>query len=216
MKHMRAKRTPDERKRTAILESAVELFLKNGFSKTSMDAIAAKAGVTKQTVYAHCQSKDALFAQIVNELAKKHAPPEKLMGKKNVSVEDRLYEIGLAFLNMVSSKDGIAATQLVIAEAYRHPRLAQHYYESGSRRILTILADYIGYENGRGGLHIPVPLSAASYFFAMLKGNYYLRILLNIKPRPTPGEKESHVRECVAIFMRIYGGRKALHTQNVL
>jgi len=213
---MALRRTPGEKKRTAILQAAMRLFLKHGFSKTSMDAIAAKAGVTKQTVYAHCKSKDALFVQIVTELARKHAPPAGLMGRGNVKIKDGLYEIGLAFLNMVSSKEGIAATQLVIAEAYRQPRLAQHYYESGSRRILNILADYLAQENKKGTLHIPVPLSAASYFFAMLKGNYYLRILLNIKPQPSPGEKESHVRECVDIFMRIYGGDKALHTRNVL
>jgi TetR/AcrR family transcriptional repressor of mexJK operon len=212
----RAKRAPDERKRTAILHAAMHLFLKNGFSKTSMDAVAARAGVTKQTVYAHCKSKDALFAQIVTELARKHAPPDGLTGEGGATIEKRLYDIGFAFLSMVSSKEGIAATQLVIAEAYRHPRLAQHYYESGSRKILNILGDYLAAENERGALHVPVPLSAASYFFAMLKGNYYLRILLNIKPHPTPADKVSHVRECVDIFMRLYGGRDALRTRNVL
>ena len=213
---MPARRTPDERKRAAILDAAMSLFLKNGFSKTSMDAIAAYAHVTKQTVYAHFHSKDGLFVHIINELAKKHAPPVDLLKDKSVSVEQRLYEIGLAFLNMVSSKEGIAATQLVIAEAYHHQKLAQHYYESGSRRILEILGDYLVSENKRGMLDIPVPMSAASYFFAMLKGNYYLRILLNTKPRPSPGEKEAHVRECVAIFMRLYGGKDAIRTRNIL
>jgi TetR/AcrR family transcriptional repressor of mexJK operon len=213
---MRPKRTPDEHKRAAILASSMRLFLKNGFSKTSMDAIAARAGVTKQTVYAHFHNKDSLFEHIINELARKHAPSPNLMTHKGVSVEKRLYEIGLAFLNMVSSKEGIAATQLVIAEAYHHQKLAQHYYESGARRILEILGQYLASENKRGTLKIPVPLSAASYFFAMLKGNYYIRILLNTKPRPSPGEKEAHVRECVTIFMRLYGGKDALRTRNVL
>ena len=210
------RRTPDERKRTAILQSAMQLFLEKGFAKTSMDAVASRAGVTKQTVYAHFHNKDSLFAQIITELAKKHAPPPDLVREGKHSVEDRLYEIGLAFLNMVSSKEGIAATQLVIAEAYHHQKLAQHYYESGARRILEILGDYLTLENKRGRLSVPVPLSAASYFFAMLKGNYYIRILLNTKPRPSAGEKEAHVRECVAIFMRLYGGKDALKTRNIL
>ncbi len=213
---MRARRTPDERKRAAILEAAMDLFLKNGFSKTSMDAIAKEACVTKQTVYAHFKNKDKLFEHIINELAKKHSPPPDLFKDKSASIETRLYEIGLAFLNMVSSKEGIAATQLVIAEAYHHQKLAQHYYESGSRRILEILGDYLHSENKRGTLHIPLPLSAASYFFAMLKGNYYIRILLNTKPKPSPGEKEAHVRECVAIFMRLFGGKDVLMTRNIL
>jgi TetR/AcrR family transcriptional regulator, mexJK operon transcriptional repressor len=210
------RRAPDERKRQAILTAAMNLFLKNGFAKTSMNSIAAAADVTKQTVYAHFKNKDSLFEQIINQLAIKHAPPTDLLHNKNTHVEYRLYEIGLAFLNMVSSKEGIAATQLVIAEAYRHQKLAQHYYESGSRKILEMLGDYLKAENKRGTFHIPVPLSAASYFFAMLKGNYYIRILLNTKPRPSPGEKEAHVRECVTIFMRLYGGDNALRTKNIL
>lgn len=213
---MPPRRTPDERKRTAILGAAMDLFLQNGFSKTSMDAIAKKALVTKQTVYSHFKNKDKLFEHIITELAKKHAPPAGLFKDKSASIESRLYEIGLAFLNMVSSKEGIAATQLVIAEAYHHQKLAQHYYESGSRRILEILGTYLESENKRGTLNIPIPLSAASYFFAMLKGNYYIRILLNTKPKPSPGEKEAHVKECVAIFMRLFSGKNALATRNIL
>ena len=213
---MKARRTPDERKRAAILAAAMDLFLVSGFSKTSMDAIAQRAAVTKQTIYAHFRNKDTLFEHIINELARKHAPPPDLFRDKKSSIESCLYEIGLAFLNMVSSKEGIAATQLVIAEAYHHQKLAQHYYESGSRRILELLGSYLSEENRRGTLKIPVPLSAASYFFAMLKGNYYIRILLNTKPKPSPGEKEAHVKECVAIFMRLFGGRDALKTRNIL
>lgn len=213
---MPPRRTPDKSKRSAILTAALDLFLKNGFSKTSMDSIAAKAKVAKQTVYAHFKNKDLLFSFIIIELAKKHAPPPDLFKDQRASIETRLYDIGLAFLNMVSSKEGIAATQLVIAEAYHHQKLAQYYYESGSRRILQILCDYLQAENERGTLSIPVPLSAASYFFAMLKGNYYIRILLNIKPKPSPGDKEAHVRECVAIFMRLFGGNNPLATRNVL
>lgn len=210
---MRTKRIPDRRKHAAILKTGIRLFLRNGYAKTSMDAIALGAGVTKQTVYAHCHSKDALFADIVKELARKHAPPDGLLQDKNKSVATRLYKIGMAFLDMVTSKEGLAATRLVVAEAERHPKLAQHYYESGSRRMLILLTDFLQQEKKLGALHIPVPLSAASYFFAILKGNYYLRILLNIKPHPSPGEKEQHVKECVAIFMRLYGGRDAMHTR---
>jgi len=99
---MPPRRTPDESKRSAILVASMDLFLKNGFSKTSMDAIAKKALVTKQTVYAHFKNKDKLFEYIINELAKKHGPPPDLFKDASASIETRLYEIGLAFLNMVS------------------------------------------------------------------------------------------------------------------
>jgi TetR/AcrR family transcriptional repressor of mexJK operon len=213
---MKLKRSPDERKHHAILQAAVALFLKTGYSRTSMDAIALAAKVTKQTVYAHYHSKDALFNEMVAELCRKHAPPDAMFKDKGQTTQEMLYKLGLSFLNMVTSKEGLAASRLVVGEAYNHPKLAQRYYESGSRQMLIIVAQYLDQENKRGRLHIPNTLSAASYFFSMLKGNYYLRILLNIKPLPSTGAKEKHVRETVTIFMRIYGGTKPLHTHNVL
>jgi len=192
------------------------LFLKHGYSKTSMDAIAVAAKVTKQTVYAHYHSKDVLFTEMVAELCRKHAPSQGTLEDKGQSIEDMLYTLGLSFLNMVSSKEGLSATRLVVAEAHHHPMLALRYYESGSRQMLMIVADFLESQNKAGRLSIPNPMSAASYFFSMLKGNYYLRILLNIKPHPSPGAKEKHVRETVSIFMRIYGGDNPLHTRNVL
>ncbi len=211
-----APRVRHTRKHMAILRAAMQLFLQNGYARTSMDAIAAKAKVTKQTVYAHCHSKDALFADIIDALAKKHTPSSEPTRGKPAAVEVRLHELGILFLDMITSKEGLAAARLVIGEAYRHPKLAQRYYENGSRRVLIALADYLEEEKNLGRLHILVPMSAASYFCSMLKGNYYLRILLNIKPYPSTAEKESHVCECVEIFMRVYGGKNALPTRNVL
>jgi TetR/AcrR family transcriptional repressor of mexJK operon len=209
-------RNLDKRKHAEILKSAIKLFLKLGYSNTSMDAIAIAAKVTKQTVYSHYQSKNALFNEMVMTVCQKHAPSKSSLIGKNDTIEEALYKLGLGFLNMVTSKEGLAATRLVVAEAQRHPELAQCYYESGSRQMLNIVADFLEQKNRQGKLHIPNPLSAASYFFSMLKGNYYLRILLNIKPMPTSGAKEEHVRETVAIFMRIYSGIKPLNTVNVL
>ena len=191
---MKTRRKPDNYKYKAILKAAVALFLKHGYSKTSMDAIADAANVTKQTVYAHYQCKDMLFTEMVTELCRKHAPAKSAFTEKKDDIEGMLFKLGLGFLNMITSKEGLAATRLVVAEAYRHPKLAQRYYESGSRQMLMIVAEFLEKQNQSGNMAIPVPMSAASYFFSMLKGNYYLRILLNIKPLPSPGEKEKHVR----------------------
>lgn len=57
-----------DRKRQAIVEAAIAEFRSSGFESTSMDKIAATAGVSKRTVYNHFPSKDELFAQILHEL----------------------------------------------------------------------------------------------------------------------------------------------------
>jgi TetR/AcrR family transcriptional repressor of mexJK operon len=51
-------------KRESVLDAAVELFLSEGFDRTSMDAVAAHAGVSKTTVYAHFADKVELFRAV--------------------------------------------------------------------------------------------------------------------------------------------------------
>ena len=55
-------------KRRAILDAATEVFLKCGYPGASMDEIAALSSVSKQTVYKHFESKEALFVEIVTSM----------------------------------------------------------------------------------------------------------------------------------------------------
>ena len=180
-----------------------------------MDAVADAARVTKQTVYAHYKSKDELFTRMISDLCHKHTPSKTglVEGQK---IEAVLYQIGVGFLNMLTSPDGVAALRLVVSEAKRHPRMAQLFYESGTQRMVTFLADILKQYNKRGVLSVVNPESASSYFFAMLKGNYHIRMILCLKPVPTVKEKEAHVQETVRMFMALYGGKNPLATRGKL
>lgn len=212
---MKTKRTKDHHKHKAILNAAIRLFLKSGYSNTSMDVIAAAAKVTKQTIYAHYHSKDTLFQEIMKTLCDKHAPEDALTGKSD-NVEAVLFSLGMGFLNMLISKEGLLATRLAVSEGQRHPKLARLYYESGALKRQKTIASYLERQNADKKLKIPNAQSAASYFVAMLKGSYYLRILLNIKPYPSPDEKEKHVRETVSMFMLVYCGTHPMDTTDTL
>ncbi len=210
-----SRRSKDEMKHEAILKAATKLFLKNGYTNTSMDAIADLARVTKQTVYSHYQNKDTLFTKMVASLCEKQAPSVAQLEASTKPIEELLYEIGLVILDMITSKDVLAATRLVIAEVYQHHHLAERYYEAGTQNLILLLSNFLEQQNKRGQLHIPDTLSAASYFIAILKGRYYLRMILAIKPIPPKEDKEAHVKETVQIFMRIYGGSEPMNTKSI-
>ena len=57
-----------DRKREAIMRAAVDEFRTAGYEATSMDRIAAAAGVSKRTVYNHFPSKEELFGQMLEQL----------------------------------------------------------------------------------------------------------------------------------------------------
>ena len=67
-------RPKDQAKRLAILEAAKTLFMRNGYEGSSMDAIAAEAGVSKLTVYNHFTDKETLFSAAVKSKCEEQLP----------------------------------------------------------------------------------------------------------------------------------------------
>ncbi len=203
-------------KQESILKSATYLFLKHGYSSTTMDSIASHANVTKQTVYAYYADKDTLFVHMISGLCQKHTPSKALLEDQNSSFEELLNTVGVALLNLITSPEVLAATRLVISESDRHPKLAQLYYDSGTQRLVSVLSHFLDQQNERGVIHVPNTASAASYFLAMLKGQYYLRMILRLKPAPNEKAKLAHVSEIVRIFMRLYGSDAPMVTHSTL
>src|ERR1700729_3825817 len=56
-----------QRKHAAIAAAALVLFARDGYERTSVDAIAAEAGVSKRTVYSHYGDKENLFLQVLRD-----------------------------------------------------------------------------------------------------------------------------------------------------
>ena len=211
-----ATRNVNAHKGQAILNAAVLLFPKLGFEKTTMDDIAHHAGVTKQTVYSHYQSKERLFTKMIDNLCQRAIYAQPVAGVRSKPFETLLFDVGMKVLDLITSADGMAVTRLVVAEAARHPNLAKLYYESGTQRIMQLLAEFLDTQNARCVIAIPNTESAAAYFFSLLKGQYFLRMTLGVRPIPSASAKRAHVKEVVAIFMCIYGGKKPLHTKSSL
>lgn len=211
-----AGRNSDPKKRHAIIAAASRLFLKNGFSNTSMDDIAKAARVTKQTVYANFKNKDTLFGDIITAECLKHSPNAAMLADDALPIEQLLFRVGRGFLAMISDPKGLAIHRLVMSEAERKPALARLFYETGPKQMNDLLTAYLVRQNKRGVLHIENPASAASYFYSLLKGRYHLRMALKVKPFPSTAELDRHVRETVAVFMHLYSGENPINTQSVL
>lgn len=206
----------NQKKNAAILKAAVLLFPKHGFEKTTMDDIANHAGVTKQTVYSHFKSKDQLFIQMIDTLCQRGVSQAPVTKGRKKSFENLLFDVGANLLTLITSPEGMAVTRLVIAEAGRFPKIGKLYYESGSKRIIQLLGEFLTQQNALGNCAIPNTESAAAYFFALLKGQYFLRMTLGVPPIPSQKEKHAHVKEVVAIFLKLYGGDTPMQTKSSL
>src|SRR5215216_1575114 len=132
------------RKRRAILEAATTLFLRKGYLGTSMDEIAARAAVSKQTVYKHFADKERLFAEIVTGTVDEASDPvqdEVRSLQDSGDLEADLRDLGRRQLTKVMQPRLLALRRLVIAEAGRFPELGRVFYERGPGRTMATLAD---------------------------------------------------------------------------
>lgn len=199
------------RKRRAILDAATEVFLRSGFLGTNMDELAALSGVSKQTVYKHFSSKEALFVEIVTRMTQQAGDmvhnelPEPAEGG---DLAEYLFDYAYRQLSVVLTPRLMQLRRLVIGEVSRFPELARALYEWGPGRALTALAALFERLGKRGLLAIEEPMVAASHFnWLVMSAPLNQAMLLGDAGIPKPAELRRHAREGVRVFLAAYGKR---------
>lgn len=159
------------RKRQAITEAGTALFLSSGYQGTSMDQIAARAGVSKQTVYKNFDDKQELFTQIVLSTLDQANTSffEELAALPDTGdLEKDLVELATGYLGIVTQEPIVQLRRLVIGEANRLPELARTFYEHAPARTLAAIADSFARLADRGLLELDDPAFAAEHFAALI------------------------------------------------
>jgi TetR/AcrR family transcriptional repressor of mexJK operon len=191
-------------KRRAILDAATDLFAAGGYGAVSMDAIARSADVSKATLYAHFESKDRLFATIVQVACFEHIMPADDLPDGATADEEALRAIGSRILRFFLRDRSLAIHRLVIAETVRFPELGRAFYENGPVAGGKRLAAWMA---GRPGLVVPEPELAAEQFLSLLRAGLYLRATLGLAPEPTEQAIEAVVAAAVRTFLRAFASR---------
>src|SRR5664279_2720391 len=105
-----------DRKREAIIQAAIAEFRDNGFKVTSMDRIAARAEVSKRTVYNHFPSKDELFAEILLELWECSKEQLELLYRPDQPLREQLREMMTTKMKMLNESSFMELARVAIAE----------------------------------------------------------------------------------------------------
>ena len=186
-----------------ILDAARQLFLKDGFSVTSMDAVAKAANVSKATVYAHYTSKEELFAAMMNAECGRTWP--ELTGSELYDLDPvaKLREVAQRYVRFITSPYTVSLLRVVASEATRTPELGRIFYENAPGLGRRRFAELLQAADANGILRVSDPLRAADHFFSLLRSDMHIRCLVGL---PAPGEKEldDHAREVVEMFLRLY------------
>lgn len=184
-------------KQEQILQGAMQVFLQGGYAGTSMDRVAAAAGVSKQTIYSHFQDKEGLFVALIERVTIRkfliEFGPEPLQGEPDFLLP-RLAEV---FFSKMSDQEYISLLRIIIAESARFPELAQLYVRTVIQRGRIILIRYFA---SHPELNISDPEAMAHIFFGSLVSFVLSQEVLHGK-HSMPIEKERLITSLVNLIL---------------
>ena len=193
-----------DRKRQDILRAAVDEFRSAGFEATSMDRIAATAGVSKRTVYNHFPSKELLFAEILQQLWESSMASVDLAYRADAPLQPQLQELILQKLAMLSGTGFIDLARVAIAETIHSPERAREIVARMGEKeegvtvwIRAALAD--------GRLKPLDPEFAAQQLQGLVKSFAFWPQITLGQPPLSPAMRQQVATSAVQMFLACYG-----------
>ncbi|MEJ0042361.1 MAG: TetR/AcrR family transcriptional regulator [Rhizomicrobium sp.] len=152
-----------------ILEAALSVFAEKGFAAARMDDIAARAGVTKGTIYLYFESKDAVFKSLVREsigaaLAEAVAIVGRFEGSASLLLRTILATVG----GFIITSNRIVLIKVMVSESGNFPELLRFYREEVIDRGIALISGVIAKGIAQGEFRGVVPAHAARLAIAPL------------------------------------------------
>jgi len=126
-----------------ILAAAFEEFVRTGYAGTRLEDVAARAGVTKGTIYFHFQSKENVFIQMVRVFSQpvRERTQDFLDHNSAEGVEFFKSYLDFSYAQVLEDRCSREILRLLIAEASRFPSLTDEYFKCILEPVFTRLHD---------------------------------------------------------------------------
>ncbi|HZO36042.1 MAG TPA: TetR/AcrR family transcriptional regulator [Solirubrobacteraceae bacterium] len=159
------------KQRDAIAAVARDLFGREGYTRASMDRIAADAGMSTRTIYNNFPSKAKLFDYVLRESATQVSDTldAKIAALEGGGLEEQLFALGMALVSQETDfAEHFRMVRQIVPEAHRvPPRTLAAWRDAGPRRRTQAVADRLVLIGRDGGLEIEDPRRAATHFIAL-------------------------------------------------
>ena len=200
-------RPKDMEKRAAILAAAKALFISNAFAGTSMDAIAADAGVSKLTVYSHFGDKDNLFREVIRSRIQDLLPEETYRFEQHADVRETLLRVALTHAHLDCNAETVGTLRAILSDCRQgNPRYGKLIWEEGATRTHGLMEHLLRQAVDAGQLEIEDVPRASVQFLTLIKGNLMMRQMFGCAdcPESYRQEIEATARAGVTTFLRAF------------
>lgn len=204
-------RPKDMEKRAAILDAAKALFTQGGFADTSMDAVAASAGVSKLTVYSHFGDKDNLFREVIRAHVQERLPDDLFDFDAGADIRSTLVAIARRYAATETNTESVGTFRAILSDCQSggNPRFGRLIWEEGPARMHKLMSRLLGDAAERGQLEISDVSRATTQFLALLKGDLLIRRLFGCEDCAVQFAEEVNTNALAAVemFLRAYAPR---------
>jgi AcrR family transcriptional regulator len=183
-----------------ILEAATALFLSRGFGATSIEAVAARARISKRTFYHRFRDKPELYRAVVQRLLQHWLPEVEAAFDPPAPLDVLLTRLAKHMLAIALSAEALALRRLLLAEAERFPELVEIAIEQGATRAIERIAALLEEERRTGRIAVDDSRFAAMQFQEMVLSIPLRRAMGFGKPLREE-ERDDWARKCVALFI---------------
>jgi len=198
------KLSPDER-RSHILNIALQAFLRDGYSGTSMSRIAAQLGGSKTTLYNYFTSKKELFVAVADREAEKLFDQIFVISEGAGDFPTMIVELVRRFLTALLSDYIIASERMIVAESGRFPEVGHAAYEIAVRRGVDGLTACFERAIRSGQMRNADPKLAAEQFLDLTAGNLHKQRLWNVVTDIDTGAIAREAEAIARTFLAAFG-----------
>lgn len=190
-----------ERRHEELLDHALEIFLQNGFDKTTLDMIAKSVSMTKRTIYSKYEDKEAFFkAAVIRAIERVAAFQAKaLVSCECATLEETLACVARMRMKQMTRSEGLRLLRILNSEAYRFPEI----FELSSNHITTPVVEFLARRLEKhavsGDITVSNPKLAATAFLSMVVGAP-IRVIGSGNPIDESAIEE-RISFCIELFL---------------
>lgn len=190
------------KKHRQILDAAVAVFQDLGYACTSMDCIAARANVSKRTVYNHFENKEALFRAILDRMAEQANPALDISYDPDRPIREQLVELGWGEGKLLTSPAFMGLARLVVGEIIRDPVLAGDMNSKLDK--VRVFQTFMAAAIADGAIAATDPDVAGEQFLGLIKSRAFWPFIFSGQT-VTEDQMDRIVQETVEFFLKSRG-----------